>query len=194
MPTITVFNSVSLDGYFADNNSDMSWAHNQEQDTEFTAFVAGNAKGGGALLFGRKTYDMMAGFWPTPSAKEAMPEIAEGMNRMKKYVVSHSLNEVTWENSELIKGDLVSEIRKLKKQNGPDIAILGSGSIVAQLAEAKLIDEYSVVVLPLLLGSGRSQFDGLKSRRDLQLIECRSFKNGNVFLRYRPAAVHDDLH
>lgn len=194
MRTITVFNSVSMDGYFADNNSDMSWAHNQEQDDEFTTFVAGNAKGGGALLFGRKTYELMANFWPTPSAKESMPEIAEGMNRMKKYVVSRSLNDVAWENSELIKGDLVNEIRKLKKQDGPDIAILGSGSIVAQLAEANLVDEYSVVVLPLILGSGRSQFDGLKSRRDLKLVECRSFKNGNVFLRYHPVTIKEDLH
>ncbi|AFY00025.1 dihydrofolate reductase family protein [Bdellovibrio bacteriovorus] len=194
MRTITVFNSVSMDGYFADKNSDMSWAHNQEQDDEFTAFVAGNAKGGGALLFGRKTFEMMASFWPTSAAKEAMPEIAEGMNRMKKYVVSRSLNEVTWENSELIKGDLISEIKKLKKQNGPDIAILGSGNLVAQLAEANLVDEYSVVVLPLILGSGRSQFDGLKSRRDLKLVECRSFKNGNVFLRYRPTQAQEGLH
>jgi len=81
MPRLNMFNSVSLDGYFTDSSNDMSWAHAGGDDTEFQEFVAGNAKGAGALVFGRVTYGMMASFWPTPMAAQAMPEVAAGMNR-----------------------------------------------------------------------------------------------------------------
>ena len=80
MRKLIVFNNVTLDGYFADRNGDMSWAH--RQDAEWNAFVGGNASGGGALLFGRVTYELMASFWPTPAAMERAPVVAEGMNNM----------------------------------------------------------------------------------------------------------------
>ncbi|MFL5606068.1 MAG: dihydrofolate reductase family protein, partial [Gemmatimonadaceae bacterium] len=86
MRRLTVFNNVSLDGYFTDAKGDMSWAHNN--DPEWNAFAAENASGGGALLLGRITYDLMASFWPTPRAMQAMPEVAKGMNRMPKVVFS----------------------------------------------------------------------------------------------------------
>ncbi len=91
MARLTVFNSVTLDGYFTDRNRDMSWAKGDPNDAEWNAFVGGNASGDGILLFGRITYEMMAGFWPTPAAKQMMPDVAEGMNRMRKVVVSKSM-------------------------------------------------------------------------------------------------------
>src|SRR5687768_11902415 len=95
MARILVFNSVSLDGYFTDASNDMSWAHKDPNDTEWNEFVSGNASGGaaggGAMLLGRVTYEMFAGFWPTPAAKEMMPEVAKGMNDMTKIVFSRSL-------------------------------------------------------------------------------------------------------
>jgi dihydrofolate reductase len=91
MRKVVAFESVSLDGYFADVNGDMSWAH--KQDAEWNAFVGGNASGGGALLFGRVTYELMASFWPTPAAMERAPVVAEGMNNMPKVVFSRTLTK-----------------------------------------------------------------------------------------------------
>jgi dihydrofolate reductase len=186
MRRLLVFNSTSLDGYFADAKGDMSFAHNQEQDAEFEAFTSGNASGGGALLFGRVTYELMARFWPTPAAAQMMPKVAEGMNRLQKYVFSRTLEQVTWSNSTLLKGDLTSEVRRLKSEPGDGIAILGSGSIVAQLAPVGLIDEFQILVVPRVLGAGRTMFEGIKSPLPLKLTKTRSFKNGNVLLCYEP--------
>ena len=91
MRKLDVFNSITLDGYFTDSNGDMSWAHEGGDDPEFAAFTAGNAQGGGTLIFGRVTYELMKSFWPTEQAKRAMPEVAAGMNRMEKIVFSRTL-------------------------------------------------------------------------------------------------------
>ena len=119
MARILVFNSVSLDGYFTDAHNDMSWAHKDPNDAEWNAFVGGNASGGasggGALLLGRVTYEMMARFWPTPAAMQMMPEVAKGMNAMTKIVFSRSLKKAAWSNTRLMKGDLVAEVKKLKQ-------------------------------------------------------------------------------
>jgi len=109
---LVVFNSVSLDGYFTDHRGDMSWAH--RQDKEWNDFVQGNASGGGELLFGRVTYDMMNSFWPTPIAAEQFPVVAEQMNKLPKVVFSRSMREPTWNNTRLFNDDLVGNIKKLK--------------------------------------------------------------------------------
>jgi dihydrofolate reductase len=186
MPKLVVFNHVSLDGYFVDSKGDMSWAHVDPQDAEWNAFVSDNAGGGGALVLGRVTYDLMASFWPTPMAAQMMPAVAEGMNNMPKVLFSRTLDKATWHNTTLLKGDIAAETRKLKATPGPDMTILGSGTIVAQLAQAGLIDEYQVVVNPTVLGKGRTMFAGLPAQMALRLTQSRTFGNGNVFLCYQP--------
>jgi dihydrofolate reductase len=188
MRKLFAFNHVSLDGYFVDQNGDMSWAKADHQDAEWDAFVAGNASGGGVLVFGRITYEMMASFWPAPFAIENMPAIAEGMNSMEKVVFSRTLKQASWNNTKLVKGDLAAEIRKMKKESGKDMVILGSGSIVAQVAQEGLIDQYQIVVNPIVLGKGRTMFDGVKAKLRLKLTKSRTFGNGNVFLCYEPIA------
>jgi len=188
MRKLAVFNHVSLDGYFVDANGDMSWARAHQQDPEWNAFVAENASGSGALVFGRITYEMMARFWPTPMAIEMMPAVAAGMNTMPKYVFSRTLHEASWSNTTLVKADLVTAVRALKLESGPGMVILGSGSVVAQLAPAGLIDEYQVVVNPIVLGRGRTMFDGVAEKLPLQLTRTRAFGNGNVLLCYEPRA------
>jgi dihydrofolate reductase len=183
MAKVHVFNSVSLDGYFTDAHGDMSFAKGNANDPEWNQFVGGNASGDGILLFGRVTYEMMASFWPTPAAKQMMPDVAEGMGRMKKVVFSRTLRAVSWENSVLAKGDLLDEVRKLKA-GAHDITILGSGTIVSQLTQARLIDEYQLVVVPVVLGAGRTMFDGVADRLELKHTSTRSFGNGNVVLGY----------
>jgi dihydrofolate reductase len=184
MPKVVVFNNVSLDGYFVDANGDMSWAHNQ--DPEWNAFVSDNASGTAVLVFGRITYDLMAGYWPTPLAMKNNPVVAEGMNNLQKVVFSRTLGKVTWKNTRLVKGDMLEEVRKMKQEPGPDMVILGSGSVVAQLAKAGLIDEYQVALSPVVLGKGRSMFEGVKQKVNLK--KTRAFGNGKVMLWYEPAA------
>jgi dihydrofolate reductase len=186
MRRLLVFNSTSLDGFFVDQNGDMSWAHVRDRDGDFNEFVQGNASAGGELLFGRVTYDLMAGYWPTPLAMKNDPVVAEGMNNLPKVVFSRTMEKASWNNTKLVKGDLAGEVRKMKKAPGKDMVIMGSGSIVSQLAPERLIDEYQVVVIPVVLGRGRTMFDGVKEKLALRLTRSRVFGNGNVFLCYEP--------
>jgi dihydrofolate reductase len=184
MRKLVVFNHITLDGYFTDANSDMSWAH--KSDPEWDAFAAENAKGGGVLLFGRITYELMESFWPTPAAMEMMPDVAKGMNEMPKIVFSRTLDQASWNNTKLVKSGLIEEVQKMKNEPGEDMVILGSGTIVSQLSEKRLIDEYQVVVNPIALGKGRTMFEGMKEKLALKRTNSRTFNNGNVVLSYEP--------
>ena len=188
MRRLISFNQVSLDGYFAGMNGDISWAHKDQQDAEWNAFVSENANAGGSLLFGRITYQLMAGYWPTPQAIGNNPIVAERMNHLQKVVFSKTLDKATWNNTKLVKDGMAGEIRKMKNESGPDMAILGSGSIVSQLAQQGLIDEYEIALNPIVLGKGRTMFDGAKEKQNLKLTKTRAFANGNVFLCYEPGA------
>jgi len=185
---LIVFNNVSLDGYFVDGNGEMRWAHRTEPDAEWNAFVAGNAGGGGVLLFGRITYELMASYWPTPLALKNDPIVAEGMNNLQKVVFSRTLDKVSWKNTTLMRGDLVAEVRKMKAEPGEGMAILGSGTIVSQLAPEGLIDEYQMALIPVVLGKGRTMFDGINEKLALKLTKTRTFANGTVVLWYEPLA------
>ncbi len=188
MQKLIVFNNVTLDGYFTGANGDFSWAHSGNDDAEFNAFIADNASGGGQLVLGRITYEIMASYWPTPAAIKNDPVVAEGMNSMAKVVFSRTLDKASWSNTKLVKGDIAAEIRKMKREPGKGMAILGSGSIVSQLAPEGLIDEYQIVMNPVVLGKGRTMFDGIKEKLNLKLTKTRAFGNGKVFMCYEPMA------
>jgi dihydrofolate reductase len=183
MRRLSVFNLVTLDGYFAGRDDDISW-HNV--DTEFQEYAQKNSNSGNLLLFGRRTYDLMASYWPSPEALKNDPIVAQGMNSSSKIVFSRTLNKVSWRNTRLVKDDMLNEVRKLKQQSEQDLTILGSGSIVAQLTQAGLIDEYQILLNPVVIGKGRTMFEGIKDRLDLTLTESRTFGNGNVLLCYVP--------
>ena len=185
MRKLIVFNSVTLDGYFVGNGGDMNWAH--RSDPEWLAFTTENAAGGCEAVYGRVTYQMMAGWWPSPNALQAFPSVAKAMNEMPKVVFSRTLEAATWNNTRLIKEDLADAVRQLKQEPGPDLLIMGSGTIVSQLTQERLIDEYQVVVQPIVLGAGRSMFDGVKDRLTLKRTKSRTFENGCVVLWYEPA-------
>jgi dihydrofolate reductase len=189
MPRLMVFNSITLDGYFTGENGDLGWAHSAaSQDAEWQAFVAGNAKGGGLLVFGRKTYEMMAGYWPTPEARRDNPEVAKQMNALPKVVFSTTMDSADWNNTRLVKADPASEITRLKRTPGPVMVIFGSGTIVSQLAQEGLIDEYQFVIVPVALGKGRTMFEGVSKPLSMKPTQTRSFRNGNVLLCYEPVA------
>jgi len=186
MRKLIVFNQVTLDGYIADINGDMSWA--QKQDAEWNTFVHENARGGGELLFGRITYELMTSYWPTRHAMQNDPIVAERMNNLPKVVFSRTLEKASWNNTKLVKGDMAAEIRKMKKEPGENMVIFGSGSIVSQLAPEGLIDEYQIVLNPVVLGKGKTMFEGIKEKLTLKLTKTRTFGNGNVLLCYEPMA------
>jgi dihydrofolate reductase len=185
MRKLMVFNIVSVDGYITDKRGDMSWAH--KQDAEWSEFTRGNASGGGVLMFGRKTYDLMVSFWPTPAAMSSMPEVAERMNSASKVVFSKSMEKAAWKNTTLVKGDPAEAVRRMKAEGGEGMVIFGSGEIVALLAQAGLIDEYQIVVSPVALGGGKAMFEGMTKRLSLKLTKSRVFGNGSVLLHYEPA-------
>ena len=141
-------------------------------------------------MFGRITYELMASYWPTPKAIKNDPIVAEGMNSMPKVVFSRTLDKASWSNTKLVKGDIASEIRKMKREPGKGMAILGSGSIVSQLAPEGVIDEYQLVVTPVVLGQGRTMFDGIKDKLNLKLTKTRTFGNGKVYLCYEPIGTN----
>jgi dihydrofolate reductase len=185
MPNLMVFNSISLDGYFTGANGDLSWAHAADpNDREWNDFVSGNAQGGGALVLGRVTYEMMVAYWPTEAAAKAAPNVAEGMNRMEKIVFSRTLDGSPWQNTRVVRDDPVTEIRRLKQGSGSNMVILGSGSIVSKLTEARLVDSYQFVIVPVVLGTGRTMFEGVTSQLGLERTSERAFKNGNVVVGY----------
>lgn len=186
MPRLIVFNHVSVDGYFTDASGEMTFAHPAEPDPDFDAFTASNARGEGCLVFGRKTYEMMASFWPSPAAKARMAVVAERMNHGRKLVFSRTLKTADWTNTELVTADPVKEIARRRKATGPDMVVLGSGEIVSQLAGAGLVDEFQMIVAPVALGSGRTLFEGLEEPLRLKKEAERGFKNGRVFIRYTP--------
>ena len=183
MGKLAVFDFISLNGFYKGNNGDLSWAHGDE---ETDAFAIESNKEGGILLFGRVTYEMMASFWPTPYAQQVNAAMAEGMNRAEKIVFSTTLEKAEWENTRIVKDDIVGEIKMLKQIKGKDMAILGSGSIVNQLTEAGLIDEYQIMIHPVLLNGGTPILNGITRKLNLKLVSSRIFKSGKVLLCYVP--------
>lgn len=136
-----------------------------------------------ALLLGRVTYQGFAKAWPTMTGTG---EFGERMNSIPKYVVSTTLEEVEWNNSRLIKGNVMEEVSRLKQQPGLNILIAGSGELVQALMQHNLVDEYWLLVYPVVLGSGKRLFrDG--SNTSLKLVETRMFPSGVALLRYQPA-------
>jgi len=181
---LIVFDQISLDGFYKGENDDLSWAHHDRNDEEWNSFVRGNATGDGTLIFGRKTYEMMVSFWPTEMAKMHDPVMAERMNKLNKIVFSKKMKKVNWENTKLMNVDAVEAIRKLKSENGTELVVLGSGNLVAQFAEAGLIDELQIVIFPVALGKGKPLFVGMNEHQNFKLKSSRTFTNGNVFLSY----------
>jgi len=188
MAKLSVFNSITVDGYFTGPKGDISWSKT-DNDAEFNAFIEGNAKSGGVLLFGRVTYEMMVSYWPTPEAMKQNPVVAERMNSLPKIVFSKTLKNVSWNNTKVVSSDIASEVRKLKKESRQDLVLMGSGSIISQLAPEGLIDEYQFIVTPVALGDGRTMFEGINDKLPMKLTRSRTFGNGKIAVWYEPLPV-----
>jgi len=183
MRKLNVFNFVTLNGFYEGSNHDISWHRHGGEENKFSD---DSLKEEGILLFGRRTYEMMYNFWPTEMAAEQFPETAKGMNRSQKIVFSNTLTKAEWKNTKVIGGDVVEEMKRMKKLKGLDMVILGSGSIVTQFADAGLIDEYQIMIDPVAIGKGTTMFKGLENKLDLKLTKSKIITSGVVLLCYKP--------
>lgn len=177
---------LSVDGNFEGANGDIGWHRVDEEHDEYAAQLLDSA---GAILFGRATYELMAGYWPTDEAAANDPAIAERMNRLPKIVFSRTLNRVSWHNASLSAEVTAETIMQLKRQYGQrHLVILGSARLVSSFAALGLVDEYHIVVNPVVLGAGAPFFRDFV-RMPLELLTAQTFRSGNVLLRYRPESA-----
>ncbi|WP_299364253.1 dihydrofolate reductase family protein [uncultured Paracoccus sp.] len=183
MRRLTSFTFQSIDGFFKGPDEDISW---NRHGPEEIAFSEAQLARGDTLVFGRRTYDHMADFWPTPAAAAHLPAIAGAMNRAEKIVVSNSLREALWGPARIIGGDVAGAFRSLKAGDGPDMTILGSAELVTCLAAEGLIDALEIMIYPVVIGAGTSLFAGLSGMLDFTLTDHRAFNSGTVLLTYAP--------
>jgi dihydrofolate reductase len=179
MRKVLFFMLISLDGYFEGPNRDLTW-HNV--DGEFDLFSFEQLETVDTLLFGRVTYEMMARFWPSQEAMAQDPLVANKMNSLPKIVFSRTLARVDWNNTRLIKDHWVEEISRLKNQAGKDLIIFGSSDLAVTFIQQSLIDEFRILINPLILGGGKPLFKGLQGQYGLKLVQTRVFGSGNVLL------------
>ncbi|TDF92729.1 dihydrofolate reductase family protein [Paenibacillus piri] len=187
MRKIKMLNRVSIDGYFSSNNEatfGMDWfIHDPEVDK--TAHVIGGKMD--ILLLGGTTYRGFERSWVPflndPNAPEQLKKVAEELTDMTKVVFSKTITQSNWSNTQIYDGDLIEVVMQLKHNSSSDILVLGSGSIVEQLANERLIDEFIFIVSPIVAGEGKSLFPHVK-QLDLTLVEAKTFESGNVILHY----------
>ena len=188
MRKVILSNMVTLDGFFEGPNKELDWQIVDGENKEYAIDLLSKVD---ALLFGRVTYQLMADYWPAAATNPSTPksdlEIADKMNNLPKIVFSKTLQEVKWNNSRLIKENIAKEISKMKQQPGKDMVIFGSGSIVSTFMQHGLIDEYRIIVNPIVLGNGNPLFKGINGKQNLKLLNTKVFDSGIVILFYEPA-------
>lgn len=182
MGKIFLFMNVSLDGYVEDANQEISAF--SVRDDKFEAFQHEQGKGTGTILFGRKTFELMQEFWPTPMAAQMAPEVATFMNERRKVVVSHNNLEPNWQNTTVVCDDLVNELGKLRNLE-EDTIVMGSNNLCKTLIKEGLLDEAQIVVNPIVLGGGTPLFHDLSETLELRLEKTITFESGKVLLSYR---------
>jgi dihydrofolate reductase len=193
MRMLRVIEFMSLDGVMQapgspEEDTEGGFRHGGWQRPYFDEVLGASAAEGMAAtdsyLFGRKTYEKMAAYWPTAPDDDPY---AQHLNSTPKYVASRTLQDVEWENSTLIAGEVAEEVAKLKEQPGKNIAVLGSSDLVQTLIEHDLVDEYFLAVFPIVLGSGKRLFREADEVRRLSLVDSKTTGTGGLILTYRPA-------
>lgn len=184
MRNVVLFMHISLDGFAAGPNGELEWI---SYDQELEKYAEGIVNTVGAALYGRVTYHLME-YWRTvldnPSSTQHEIEHARWIENIPKIVFSKTLEKVDWNNTRLIKDNIVEEVSKLKQQPGKDLVIFGSPSLAHAFMALDLIDEYQLTLNPVLLGSGIPIFEKIKSKRDLRLLEAKTLSSGVIGLHY----------
>ena len=183
MRKIVLAMSVTLDGFSAGPNGEMDWV-TDNLDEEILSYIDDQLGNKGAILLGRVTYQIWADYWPSQSGS-----IAEKIGNASKIVFSRTLAAAEWENSRLVKGDAAGEVRQLKAQPGRDLMLQGGVGLAQSFIKLGLVNEYQLLIYPMVLGAGKPLFRDIKDRLPLRLVQSRTFKNGAVLLVYRPAGA-----
>jgi dihydrofolate reductase len=180
--------SLSLDGYIDAEDGDPSWV---VPDEELHRHFNDIEREIDTILYGRRMYELMVGYWPTadqdPSAPAVIAEYAQIWRPIPKVVFSSTLETVAW-NSSLVRGDAVTDVARLKSQPGRAIGV-GGITLASSLASAGLIDEYRLYYVPILLGSGKAAFSRIQNRVRLKPVETRTFSSGTVLVRCVPISA-----
>jgi dihydrofolate reductase len=191
MRKLVVIEFMSLDGVVQapgdpQEDTDGGFAHGGWQrayfDDVFMQEAAGGMAATDAQLFGRRTYDKMASFWPTAGGDDPF---ARHLNSVKKYVASRSMTEATWHNTTVLNGDVAAQVGELKERAGGTISVLGSVDLAQTLMHHDLVDEYSLAIHPLVLGKGKKLFRDSDQLRTLQLVDVRPTTTGVLLTTYR---------
>jgi len=187
MGRIVVTEFVSLDGVMEDpggseNFGQGGWSFKISRGDEGDKFKLDEAFSSEALLLGRVTYEGFAAAWPSREG-----EFADKFNSMPKYVVSSTLDEPEWNNSTVLKGDITEEVGKLRREQEGDIVVHGSAQLVQALIENDLVDEFRLMVYPVVLGSGKRLFGDTSDGKPLRLVDSKVVGDGVAILIYRPA-------
>ncbi|HWZ18264.1 MAG TPA: dihydrofolate reductase family protein [Ktedonobacteraceae bacterium] len=184
---IIVTTWITLDGFLAGPNGEMNWVMVDQEMGQYEDDLVSSAD---TLILGRVTYQSFAGSWPhvpeNPSVSEGEKEYARKLNSMRKIVFSKSLEKAEWNNSQLVREILPNEIASMKQMPGKDIVIYGSASIVQAFTDLGLIDEYQLLVHPVVLGGGKPLFAGIAKPAQLNLLHTKSFPSGVIGLYYVP--------
>ena len=181
MRKVVVSEFVSLDGVMEEPSWSLQLTGEEQQKYKLDELSASDA-----LLLGRASYEELAAEWPRLS--EQYGGYTDMMNSYPKHVVSTTLQEpLEWNNSTLIKGDVEEEVTKLKQEPGKDILVYGSGDLVNTLMKHNLVDEYRLMVFPIIVGSGKRLFEGKIDTMVLKLVDSKTFGTGVVVLTYQPA-------
>jgi len=175
-----MWDMVSVEGFFEAPGHDIGWF---VYDDEIAEYITSSQKRADLLLFGRTTYEMMAGYWPS-----AEGEIANFMNSIEKVVFSTTLSSSGWNNTRFVKDKVAEEVSHLKSEKAGDIFVFGSADFASTLINNGLVDEYRIGINPVLLGSGIPLFKGGFERTSLDLLSVKPLKSGVVILHYAPKA------
>ena len=189
MRRVVVTEFVTLDGVMEAPGGEEGHPHTgwvfDFHDAELVAFKLEEILGVDAHLLGRVTYESFAGAWPSRTGP-----MAEKLNSMPKYVASRTLKApLEWNNSTLLQGDVAEEVAKLKQQDGGDILVAGSRSLVHTLMEHDLVDEYRMMIFPVVVGSGGRLFPDTPDKTVLKLVDTQAFDSGVVVHIYQPATA-----
>jgi dihydrofolate reductase len=188
MRKLVLFMHVSLDGFAVDADGGLGWI---SYDSEMQQYGEGIVATVGSPVYGRVTYELMAGYWPAvlndPDADEHSKAHARWVDKATKIVFSRTMKTAEWNNTIVINDNIVEEINKLKQQPGKDLVIFGSPGLAHSFMELDLIDEYQLTVNPVLLGSGIPAYQDIKNKTNLKLVKATVLKNGVVGLHYARA-------
>src|SRR3954454_14878416 len=180
---VTLDGIVEAPGFDEHRTGRNAWAL-PVQAEEDEVFNKGQVMGADAMLLGRRTWQIWAAFWPTASTGDL--EMIEKMNSIPKYVVSNTLKRADWNNTTILSGDVAAHVTRVKAQPGGDLMVYGSPDLVDELLRHDLIDEYRLLLYPIILGSGKRLFRDRIDTHHLRLAESRVFASGVVLLVYQP--------